>query len=37
MKKLSLLVVLTLLFCCFTETPASALFKKRHRRSGEEN
>ena len=37
MKRLSLLVVLTLLFCCFAETPASALFKKRHRRSGEEN
>lgn len=37
MKKSSLLVVLTLLFCCFAETPVHALFKQRHKRSGEEN
>ncbi len=37
MKKSGIFLILAVLFCCLLETPVHALFKKRHKRSGEEN
>ncbi|PKL47003.1 MAG: hypothetical protein CVV42_14440 [Candidatus Riflebacteria bacterium HGW-Riflebacteria-2] len=37
MKKSGILLILAIMLCCLIDTPAQALFKKRHKRSGEEN